>query len=59
MLISTKRVMIQYAMEHDKFSSNVIYKKYMRTRHGKITNFLHDKLKSRDSIQDAEKIFKL
>ncbi|KYM98330.1 hypothetical protein ALC62_10974, partial [Cyphomyrmex costatus] len=45
MLNSTKRIMIQRA-EYKDFSSNVVHKKYMRSKHGQVTNFLHRKLKT-------------
>ncbi|XP_018052625.1 PREDICTED: uncharacterized protein LOC108690058 isoform X1 [Atta colombica] len=46
MLNSTKQIMIQRTVEYKDFGANVIYKKYMRSKHGKITNFLHNKLKN-------------
>jgi len=45
MINSTKKIIMRHALEYDQFSSNVIYKKYMRSKYGKVTNFLHDKLK--------------
>jgi len=45
MINSTKQIIMRHALEYDKFSSNVVYKKYMRSKYGKVTNFLHDKLK--------------
>lgn len=56
MLNSTKRLIMQRAVEHTKeFGSNVIYKKYMRSRHGRVTNFLRDKLNThRDLIRDTK-----
>ncbi|XP_012055545.1 PREDICTED: uncharacterized protein LOC105618621 [Atta cephalotes] len=46
MLNSTKQIMIQRTVEYKDFGANVIYKKYMRSKHGKVTNFLHNKLKN-------------
>ncbi|XP_011068705.1 PREDICTED: uncharacterized protein LOC105154708 [Acromyrmex echinatior] len=46
MLNSTKQIMIQRIVEYKDFGANVIYKKYMRSKHGKVTNFLHNKLKN-------------
>ncbi|XP_077259258.1 uncharacterized protein LOC143895786 isoform X2 [Temnothorax americanus] len=43
---STKRLIIQHALQHDKFTSHVIYKKFMRSKYGRVTKFLHDKLNS-------------
>ncbi|XP_071559958.1 uncharacterized protein [Temnothorax nylanderi] len=43
---STKRLIIQHALQYDKFTSNVIYKKFMRSKYGRVTKFLHDKLNS-------------
>jgi len=45
MIDSTKQIIMRHALEYDKFGSNVIYKKYMRSKFGKVTNFLHNKLK--------------
>ncbi|XP_011646641.1 uncharacterized protein LOC105433176 [Pogonomyrmex barbatus] len=45
-MISTKQSMLLNATQHWKFSSNVIYKKYMRSRNGRITILVHDKLRN-------------
>lgn len=45
MMNTTKRIMIRHALEYEKFSSNIVYKKYLRSKHGKISHFLYDKLK--------------
>ncbi|XP_036148365.1 uncharacterized protein LOC105833023 isoform X2 [Monomorium pharaonis] len=42
---STKQIMIRDALKHDRTGSNVVYKKYMHSKYGGVTNFLYDKLK--------------
>ncbi|KYN23277.1 hypothetical protein ALC57_04150 [Trachymyrmex cornetzi] len=46
MLNSTKQIMLQRTVDYKDFGANVIYKKYTCSKYGKITNFLHNKLKS-------------
>lgn len=43
---STKQNIIQQTLESEsKFGSNIVYKKYLRSKRGKVSNFLLDKMK--------------
>lgn len=41
----TKQNIIQQTLESDKFGSNIVYKKYLRSKRGRVSNFLLDKMK--------------
>ncbi|XP_050448849.1 uncharacterized protein LOC126850185 [Cataglyphis hispanica] len=51
----TKQIIIRQAVESDKFGSNIVYKKYLRSKHGRVSTFLLDKMRkafiSRDTIK--------
>ncbi|KAM0730700.1 G2/mitotic-specific cyclin-1 [Formica fusca] len=52
----TKQSIIQQAVESDKFGSNIVYKKYLRTKHGRVSNFLLDKMKKAFIPRDTNKL---
>lgn len=52
----TKQIIIRQAVESDKFGSNSVYKKYLRSNHGRVSTFLLDKMRKAFISRDTNKL---
>lgn len=42
---NTKQIIIQHGLESNKFGSNIVYKKYLRNKYCKVSDFVLDKIR--------------